>query len=502
MSVTSEQLSNEIIDPCPICINTYTKTLRKEIKCQFCNASTCAKCIESYLLSSIEDPHCVHCRRAWSRSVLSGICTKTFLNHTYFKFRQGILLNREKSFMPQFQLQAEREKRALELIKDDIVLAKKYNVMHAEYNAQLTAISTQRILIARRVANARAGRDEEGASTDVTVAERSKFVRRCTFEGCKGFLSSVWKCGICANWVCPDCFEVKGLDKDIVHVCNKDMLDTANLIKKDTKPCPSCGEMIMKIEGCDQMFCTACHNPFSWISGKVITMGTIHNPHYFQWLARGGNPIPRNQHDVPCGGLPDAYQLRRSLLRILPELELNRIMAIFRTCAHTIDVERNRHARHLTPTNNQDIGIQYMLNSITEDEWKRVLAKRERDRQKSNEIRDVLDAFNGASIDLFRRIEVTPAQANAYTLTTITPVINGLLLELEALRQFTMDALCDISRSFNCSIPMITADWKNINGKSTLLFPVKKRMHAADAVVAAAGAGTSIPDISDSDSCS
>ena len=49
---------------------------------------------------------------------------------------------------------------------------------------------------------------------------------------------------------------------------------------------------------------------------------------------------------------------------------------------------------------------------------------------------------------------------------------------------------------------MITADWKNINGKSTLLFPVKKRMHAADAVVAAAGAGTSIPDISDSDSCS
>ena len=466
-------MSNEIVDPCPICINPYTKAIRKEVKCQYCNESACSKCIESYLLNTIDDPHCPHCRRAWNRGVISGICTRTFLNQTYFKYRQGILLTREKSYMPQLQEAAQREKRARELDSEEIDAAKQYNELVVDYNKKLQILTQRRGLLFRRAANIRAGRDEiTGRAADGTmVEERAKFIRHCTANDCKGFLSSVWKCGLCNVWVCPDCFEVKGTDKDTPHTCTADMLETAKLIKKDTKPCPSCGEMIMKIEGCDQMFCTSCHNAFSWNSGKIVVAGPIHNPHYFQWLARGGQPVPQNPGNIPCGGLPDAYYLRRSLTtnRVsAPEIE--RFMGIYRTCAHVIDVERHRFERHLIPNNNQDIGIKFMLNEINEEEWKHLLAKREKDRQKSNEIRDVLDAFNGAAIDLFRRIEV----GQLYDIGDFAIIIRGILEELNVLRDFTMEALQEVSKSFNCSIPMIDHTWKVIHGKGSTLVPKTK----------------------------
>lgn len=467
---------NTVVEPCPICIEPYTKAIRKEIKCQYCQESVCSKCVEKYLTTTIDDPHCPHCRRAWSRAVLSTVCTKTFLNGGYFKYRQDILLNREKSYMPQLQELASREKRARDLEKDDLELAKEYGRIVGEYNAKLAKVSAARGALYRRISNIRAGRDEmTGARTDGGTdvkEEKAKFVRRCTANECKGFLSSVWKCGLCSVWVCPDCFEVKGMDKDTAHTCKPEMLETAKLIRKDTKPCPACGEMIMKTEGCDQMFCTSCHQAFSWNTGKIVTSGPIHNPHYFQWLARGGQPVPQNPGNVPCGGLPDAYYLRRCLVNAkVSQPEMDRFIKIYRECAHFIDVERHRYERHLAPNNNQDIGVKYMMNEMSEDIWKQTLAKREKDRQKSNEIRDILDAFNGAAIDLFRRIDTQ----RAYSHEQIIPILIGMVEELEALRVFTMEALRDVSKSFSCSVPMINHEWKTVHGKYTLLFPAKKR---------------------------
>jgi hypothetical protein len=603
-------------EPCPICLESYTKSVRKQVSCQYCHESVCSKCLEKYLLNTIEDPHCMHCRKGWTRGVLGTMVTKTFINNTYFKYRQDILLNREKSFIPQFQMHAEREKRARDLEKENDKITIEYNKIMAEYNKAIAVVQNKRSALYRRISRIRAGLDEEGTTHEVAKqkeVERQKFVRRCTAEGCKGFLSSVWKCGLCNVWVCPDCFEVKGDNKDADHTCKKENLETAALIKKDTKPCPTCGEIIMKTEGCfakdtpilmwngttkmsqdicvgdelvgddgnkrividtfngvdkmyevkqnsgmtyivnskhtlvlkyavegqpieiivddyiklsdieknrlygynlngvlmkiavidigmgqyfgwrinennrfllndktcvkncSQMWCTSCHNAFDWNTGKVVTTGTIHNPHYFQWLQKGGK-VPENPRNIPCGGLPDGYNMRRKLQNVTPT-ELARFMEIYRICAHVIDVERHRYERHLTPLNNQDIGIKYMLNELSEEDWKRELAKREKDRQKSNEIRDILDAFNGATIDVFRRIDV---YSGSYTKEQQEDLVKTIITELTGLRQFTMDAMCEVSKSFNCSIPMVTPDWKVVHGKYTILQPGKKRVAKKD----------------------
>ena len=44
------------------------------------------------------------------------------------------------------------------------------------------------------------------------------------------------------------------------HVCKETDIQSANMIKKETRNCPCCGTNIYKIAGCDQMWCTQCHN--------------------------------------------------------------------------------------------------------------------------------------------------------------------------------------------------------------------------------------------------
>jgi hypothetical protein len=235
------------------------------------------------------------------------------------------------------------------------------------------------------------------------------------------------------------------------------MLQTAALIRKDTKPCPSCGEMISKIDGCDQMFCTTCHNPFSWNSGRSIKTGIIHNPHYFQWLAKGGQPNPTNPGHIPCGGLPNPYRVQRALVNASKE-DRKVFLEILRICSHIGDIERPRYERHLNPINNEDVGVRYLLKETDEDGWKSVLGKQEKDRQKSNEIRDILDAFYGAAIDLFRRIDVDRPEG-AYTKDEATALIVEISFELGALRRFIFQSMMDVSKSFHCSVPLITEDW-------------------------------------------
>jgi hypothetical protein len=90
------------------------------------------------------------------------------------------------------------------------------------------------------------------------------------------------------------------------------------------------------------------------------------------------------------------------------------------------------------------------------------LAKREKERQKSNEIRDILDAFNGAAIDLFRRIDTN--KTPKYEREEATKLIMDLRVELEELRKFTFSAMNDVGKSFNCSVPSINEKWEVVHG--------------------------------------
>lgn len=220
----------------------------------------------------------------------------------------------------------------------------------------------------------------------------------------------------------------------------------------------------MKIDGCDQMWCTSCHTPFSWINGTAITTRQVHNPHYFEWLqSRNGGDIVRNPLDIPCGGLMDSYRLKRALYH-LAKAESEHIFNIYRICSHIINVERHRFEMHLRGEDRVTWGVRYLLKEVDDDGWKRYLAKNEKDRQKSHEIRDVLDALMVAAIYLFQRVDTN----NSIPRTDVLPIVMQLTTEFEELRRFTMTAMCNISKSYNCSILILNTEWVLSHGKASV----------------------------------
>ena len=477
----SESKNVVVYPTCPICEEHYTSVVRKKVDCNSCHKEVCSRCVEKYMMTTTDDPHCMHCRSGWNRAFLSTFLSVAFLNKTFFQYRQTVLLNREKSFLPQYQVAAERELKVRGFDREDAVLKERYDALERKRNEELYAISVERTLIWRKIHNVRAGReetDDRGTTTSRAVA--TKFIRRCTATGCNGFLSSAWKCGICQLWACPECFEIKGADRETAHTCTADALATAALIRKDTKPCPSCGEMISKIDGCDQMFCTSCHKPFSWNTGQSITSGAIHNPHYFQWLAKGGQAAPQNPGFVPCGGLPNPYHLQATIATASTS-NRKELLQILRMCIHIGDVVRHNYERHFDPVNNEMLGVQYLLKEKNEDDWKMTLARREKERQKCNEIRDILDAFNGAAIDLFRRFDTSRQLPR----DEAESLIKSVRLELEALRTFIFQSMSDVSKSFNCSVPLLNEKWEMEHGNVVALRRAKGKAAAAAAEAAA-----------------
>lgn len=118
---------------------------------------------------------------------------------------------------------------------------------------------------------------------------------------CKGLVLCINKhvyCSECRQEYCYDCGEKKEFeDGHCVHVCNEETRSTFKTVRMNTHSCPKCGVRIQRSEGCNHMFCTACHTSFNWATGKIITVN-VHNPHREEWLRSLGRSTEVTLFDV------------------------------------------------------------------------------------------------------------------------------------------------------------------------------------------------------------
>lgn len=215
---------------CNICCDDYNKSTRTKICCPYCDFDVCRTCCETYILSETI-PKCMNtdCDKEWSRKILRDNFTNVFLNSKYKEHLENVLFDQEKSLMPATQPLVE-EKIAKENIKKQI----------ADLDLFIQDLYHQKRELERQLIH--------GIKTD--KENKARFVRQCPANGCRGFLSTQWKCGICERWTCPDCHELKGYNRDCDHQCHPNNVETAKMLAKDSKPCPKCQSMIFKVEGC------------------------------------------------------------------------------------------------------------------------------------------------------------------------------------------------------------------------------------------------------------
>ena len=270
---------------CQICCSNFNKSIHMEITCYFpsCSYSACKECIRTYLTGTTKEPHCMKCRNKWSLEFTKTSLNTSFMENDYKNHRKVVLADQEIAKIPEYYDGALRYGH---LTEADVKLKQIMTTIH-EHRTIIADLYVQYDNVRREMNNQ--------SPTEST----RKFVMQCQNDGCRGMLTTQYKCDICTKFTCPKCFlAIEGEKND--HVCKQEDIDTVEELRKNTRPCPNCGLRISKIDGCDQMWCIECKTAFSWNKG-TIEKGVVHNPHYYQWMRQNGG-LPRNPNENgDCG---------------------------------------------------------------------------------------------------------------------------------------------------------------------------------------------------------
>lgn len=450
---------------CDVCVELLNKSNHAQVSCPYCTFNSCSECTERYLLETTQDAHCMNCKKGWSREILLNNLTTKFVTRAYKQRRENLLFERETSLMPATQPYVENEKIIRKNFKTIMQLHKMNGAAIGEYHRCLATplgpfavehgLATEfeaSILLQKKAVQFKNNIDiikndinfyewwnlqlRTRALGDKIESEKRKFVRACPSNGCKGFLSTSWKCGLCDIWVCSTCHDIKGMQKDTPHTCNADSVATAELLAKDSRTCPCCAAMIFKINGCSQMFCTQCHTAFDWRTGRIET-GPVHNPHFFEFQRATGF-IPRNPLDVLCGGMPDWHSIQPFVSKIVAAF----VATAYRTHAHAMHILIPRYT--VGVNDNRDLRISFMIGDSDEDEFKRKIQAREKSRQKKVDITQIIQMYLNVVVDLFQTFADNKKS-------------DSLVHSLIGIKKAYNEALDLVSKRYsNCAVPKLT----------------------------------------------
>ena len=418
-----KRVKKEIVT-CVVCTDKINVSNRKAVQCHSCNFIACRCCYKRFILESNEIAKCMNCKKEWDYNLVCETFERTFVDTTYKKHLENIFFDKEMALMVSTQPHVERL-----LIQEN--MNKELELLHKD-RIRYEAMYRMKIKEIRK----------EGCWEEVNI--QNTFVHKCSFENCKGFLSSSWKCNICMNWSCNKCHDVVGKTKND-HICNPDLVATKLLLEKDTKPCPNCYMGITKIDGCNMMFCVECHVAFDWKTCRIST-GAIHNPHYFEWRNKGGH-VDRDIGDIRCGrGLDydDVLPFKRRSRDVISNLLFIEISDTIRGIIHTREINLPYYHTNMI-TDNLDLRIKFMRNFISEDFFRYSLQCRNKATEKKRSFYQILSMFVDCSTEIMYRIFDNEAIVDDQKENCIKEIFK----ELDSLRTYTNECLVKISNTYH-----------------------------------------------------
>lgn len=392
-----KQMSEKTRSNCEVCYEDLNNSTHKLVKCDKCEYKCCKQCVRTYFKDILNEPHCMKCKMQWEPEFVIAAVNKVYYNGEFKENRKAMLTTLEKSRLPDTQNDAKMF--LLQEQLDAKVLSIKGQIKQLK---QQIHIKEQEIILAH----------SEFLKEKKTG--RKVFIMKCQSD-CKGFLSSSYKCDLCNKHTCSKCFEVVDNDpevydpQDAQHVCKPENVETVSLMKKETKACPGCSVRIYKIDGCNQMWCVECNTAFDWISGKIVN-GTIHNPHYYDYLKKNGG-IPRAPGDVLCGGLPNIRGMyeKISVLRATGVIEADVSEIMLRNIGNVHQFVSHIHHLYTDLTQNmtyqntlKNIRIKYILSRISEEEFSAGIFREHKKDSKNKKKMQLIQMVDNVGTDLLQ----------------------------------------------------------------------------------------------------
>jgi len=413
-------------DECVVCTEKLNKSKRMPITCVFCNYVACKECVITFLTGLQIEYHCMSCRNQWSTETLLKMFPRATVNDELADHRKEVLYDREKARLPEAQMTLERERRFEERKEKEKKIKEKIKRLKTQLDE---------LRFAHRDGNEFAHLAELEEETAKSIA--------CPMTDCKGFLIK-WRCGICQKKICRRCRCEKEYDEEghSIHECDEDEIKSVKAIVKDSRPCPSCGLRISRVEGCNQMWCTKCKTPFNWNTGNIIK-GNIHNPHFYDWQRQHqtGNIHPAERG---CGD-PPVIRDEVVLDCLLPP-KMSEVQQNISHMRHVVNRERNDRRKHI------QLGVKYLKDELDEDEYKRriyLLTKRE---EFDREEQQILETYVNAGQDIFWRIHEATLKKGDKTLhdceikSAMIKTVRKCYRELYALQQYTIEHLHNLGK--------------------------------------------------------
>jgi len=457
---------------CSVCCEVFNKSKNRPVSCP-CLYSQCTKCVQQYLLGTAETAHCMNCKKPWDMEFLTQNMTKTFVNKTYKTHRENMLFEMERAMFSETMPYVEREVIKTGLREQINDLVQENRITLADLDAVLRLPLNEAGL--REEINLRIKLETNNFEMEflrrkillldnrfaARNQERHQFIWACSATDCKGFLSSQWKCVVCSVWTCPTCHDTIGANKGDAHTCLESSVKTAELLAKDSRPCPQCASIIFRSSGCPVMFCTQCHTGFNWNTGSKIKAQNIHNPHYAEYLRTRNKQQQQQETEEPqptemrCNEMIDMSVLTNRERRIwgqklhiggnitndFKENKTKSISTLANNCNHIIDIVIPR----LTPNamveqTNRQLRVLYLMNKITQEDFKALLQKQEKKNNKKNENLLVFQMYSQVCIDI----------ANRYLQIKTKKEHIQLVNEHDELKKYVRECLKQIGQRYNC----------------------------------------------------
>lgn len=369
--------------PCCVCLEAkFNKTVKSKTNCIYCNETYCRSCLKQYVEASSEDMKCASCKRPWTDENLSAMLPRTYVEGELRRLKTKRISDREKQLLPD----------TMEVAMNYQKEYKKFCAANEQILKLEAALGKLKLVRDRAERRSKAILTGEALETVEKIAEESeekeRFFKPCPKEGCNGFLSTRWKCGICDVRVCKDCLEIIKTDDPADHTCKPEDLASALEVKKNCKDCPKCHRKIYKISGCDQLWCTGCHTAFSWNTGKIDS-GRVHNPHYYEWMAQNGAEGNVRLEMGACGVLDVQDILLALRNHKVPPKEYDKLVLVHRSIVQANEMLLEELHLPDIEARNREVRIKFIVNQFTKEEFERQLFLRDKDYQRTKDFRDL-----------------------------------------------------------------------------------------------------------------